>query len=184
MNAASPLKPLLPRDSAVRAPRRLLRGHPRRGAWATLAQSSLCLLTLMASTSCLVTSTPDFTPPDRTPPFLVTASADPDPRGVLLVNTLEQQNNLTFTFSADVISEDQGAKVYGHLYIDYGRFEDQPALDVITEIPPRPEHDVRHEPAHQGQVERREKLHQEQLPHGDAHRLARVRQRNQLPGLP
>ncbi len=136
MNAASLLKPCSPATPLSGPPRQLLRGHARRRAWATLAQSSLCLLTLMASTSCLVTSTPDFTPPKRTPPFLIVASADPDPRGVLKVNTLQQQNNLTFTFSADVISEDQGDKVFGHLYIDYGKPGEQPALDTITEIPP------------------------------------------------
>jgi hypothetical protein len=137
MNAASPLNPCSPATPLSGPPRQLPRGHARRRLWATLAQSSLCLLTLMASTSCLVTSTPDFTPPKRTAPFLVVASADPDPRGVLLVNTLEQQDpKLPFTFSADVMSEDQGANVFGHLYIDYGKGTDSPALDVITEIPP------------------------------------------------
>ena len=136
MNAASPLNPCSPATPLSGPSRQLPRGHGRRGAWAALAQSSLCLLALMASTSCLVTSTPDFTPPKRTAPFLVAASADPDLRGVFKVNTLEQQANLTFAFSADVVSEDQGAKVFGHLYIDYGKGIDQPGLDTITEVPP------------------------------------------------
>ncbi len=138
MNTASPLNPCSPATPLSGPPRQLPRGHARRNAWATLAQSSLCLLTLMASTSCLVTSTPDFTPPKRTPPFLIAASADPDLRGVLKVNTLAQKEagNLPIAFSADVISEDQGTNVYGHLYIDYGKGVGQPGVDVITEIPP------------------------------------------------
>ena len=113
-------------------------GRARRGVWATLAQSSLCLLALtMAFTGCLVTSTLEFTPPERTRPYLVTATADPDPRGVLLVNTLEQlqMGKTSFEFSADVVSEDQGAKVKGYLYIDYGKtVGDHPYADLIPEI--------------------------------------------------
>jgi hypothetical protein len=137
MNTACPLDldPCSPATPLSGPPRQLPRGRARRGAWAVLAQSSLCLLALMASTSCLVTSTPDFSPPKRTPPFLVVASADPDPRGVLLVKTLEQAQagQKDFFFSAIVISEDQGAKVYGHLYIDYEK-----GGDIITEIPVLP----------------------------------------------
>lgn len=128
-SAATPLsRPSLP----------LRRGGARRAAWARLAQSSLCLLALpMALSGCLVTSTPEFTPPERTRPFLITASADPDPRGVLLINTLEQQQvrKTSFEFSADVVSEDQGDKVKGYLYIDYGvKVGDHPYADVITQI--------------------------------------------------
>lgn len=137
----NPTRPLDPRSSTtpLSGPSRPpTRGGARRGAWATLAQSSLCLLALtMTSTSCLVTSTPDFTPPERTRPFLVTATADPDPRGVLLVNTLEQlqMGKTSFEFSADVVSEDQGAKVKGYLYIDYGTtVGDHPYADLIPEI--------------------------------------------------
>lgn len=99
----------------------LVRKSSRRNAWATLAQSSLCLLALtMASTSCLVTSTPDFTPPKRTRPFLVTASADPDPRKIQVLDG-PPGAAITYDFSADVVSEDQGAQVLGRLFIDYGR---------------------------------------------------------------
>lgn len=93
-----------------------------RTAWSTLAQSSLCLAALtMTSTSCLVTSTPEFTPPKPTRPFLVSSSVDPDARGVLLIDTVEHPKSLTsIQFSADIVSEDQDAKVQGVLYIDYG----------------------------------------------------------------
>jgi hypothetical protein len=142
MNPTRPLDPCsatTPLSGPSRQP--ACRGA-RRGAWATLAQSSLYLLALtMASTGCLVTSTPEFMPPERTRPFLVTATADPDPRGVLLVNTLEQRKDsqVSFVFSADVVSEDQGAKVKGHLYIDYGkRVGDNIYADLITEFPELP----------------------------------------------
>ncbi|MEP7125826.1 MAG: hypothetical protein ABJE95_33150 [Byssovorax sp.] len=91
----------------------------------------------MASTGCLVTTTPDFTPPKRTRPFLVPSSVDPDARGVLLVNTLEQlqASKTLFEFSADVVSEDQDSPVNGHLYIDYGKVVgDHPFSRSITEI--------------------------------------------------
>lgn len=105
-----------------------------RTAWSTLAQSSLCLAALtMASTSCLVTSTPDFTPPKPTRPFLVASSVDPDARGVLLIDTVEHPKSLTsIQFSADIVSEDRDAKVQGVLYIDYGLItNDRPFREQI-----------------------------------------------------
>lgn len=74
----------------------------------------------MASTSCLVTSTPDFTPPKRTRPFLVTATADPDPRAIQILDA-PPGAAIPYNFSADVVSDDQGAKVLGRLYIDLGK---------------------------------------------------------------
>jgi hypothetical protein len=87
-----------------------------------LAQSSLWLLLLaMMSNGCLVTSTPDFTPPKRTRPFLIPSSVDPDARGVILIDTVEHPKSQTsIQFSADIVSEDQGSPVQGVLYIDYG----------------------------------------------------------------
>jgi hypothetical protein len=85
-----------------------------------LAQSSLCLVALtMTSTGCLVTSTPDFTPPKKTRPFLVTASADPDPRKIQILDG-PPGAAISYNFSADVVSEDQGERVQGRLYIDFG----------------------------------------------------------------
>lgn len=135
MNPACPLNPCSAATSLSGPSRQPAGGGARRDVWATLAQSSLCLLVLtMASTGCLVTSTPEITPPERTRPFLITTTADPDPRGVLLINTLEQAVKI-FEFSADVVSEDQGDKVKGALYIDYGQtVGDHPYADVITQI--------------------------------------------------
>jgi hypothetical protein len=66
--------------------------------------------------SCLVTSSPDFGSPERTPPFLVPDSADPDPRRVLVVTS----DTSRVDFSAVVRSEDDGDAVEARLYIDYG----------------------------------------------------------------
>ena len=106
-----------------------------------LAQSSLCLVALtMVSSSCLVTSSPDFTPPTRTRPFLIPSSVDPDARGVILVDTVEHPKSLTsIQFSADIVSEDQGASVLGVLYIDYGEgTKDIPFREVIQIADVRP----------------------------------------------
>jgi hypothetical protein len=88
----------------------------------------------MASTGCLVTSTPDFTPPQRTRPFLVAATADPDTRHVQIFDAPPGTPGIPFSFSADVISEDQGAEVLVSLYIDYGlpNANDQPYGDVLS----------------------------------------------------
>jgi hypothetical protein len=84
-----------------------------------LARSSLCLLvTTMALPACLVTSTPSFDPPKQTRPFLVPSSADPDPRGVLIVDSLNLPT--FFEFTADVVSNDAGEDVELKLYLDYG----------------------------------------------------------------
>ena len=117
----------------------LVRRSSRRNAWSTLAQSSLCLLALtMAFTGCLVTSTPDFTPPKRTRPFLVPASADPDTRTVQIFDAPQGAAGLPFSFSADVVSDDQGQQVLVALYIDYGKPNpaDQPFADPITSFAP------------------------------------------------
>ncbi len=114
-------------------PRRA-RGSSRRIRWSTLAQSSLCFVLLtMTSTGCLVTATPDFTPPKPTRPFLIPSSVDPDARGVILIDTVEHPKSQTsIQLSADVVSEDQGAIVLGVLYIDYGHVVgDRPFAELI-----------------------------------------------------
>jgi hypothetical protein len=92
----------------------------------------------MASTSCLVTSTPDFTPPKQTRPFLVPASADPDTRTVQILDAPQGAAGLPFSFSADVVSDDQGQQVLVALYIDYGKPNagDFPYADVILSFAP------------------------------------------------
>jgi hypothetical protein len=141
MNSARPLTAQFAATSlSGPAPRAAWRSS-RRAARASLARSSLCLVALMmAFSSCLVTSTPDFTPPQRTRPFLVPSSADPDTRGVILIDTLEHPGSQTsIEFSADVVSEDQGAMVQGVLYIDYGKASgDKPFAEAIQirDLPP------------------------------------------------
>jgi hypothetical protein len=76
----------------------------------------LLALGVAMSSSCLVISSPDFGSPERTPPFLVPDSADPDPRRVLVVTS----DTSRVDFSAVVRSEDDGDAVEARLYIDYG----------------------------------------------------------------
>jgi len=82
----------------------------------------------MATPACLVTSTPDFSPPKRTAPFLIAATAVPDPRAVIIVDSSQSTQNQFIDFSAHVLSEDAGDKVQFKLYIDYG-FPDSPDPD-------------------------------------------------------
>lgn len=84
-----------------------------------LARSSLCLLvTAMALPACLVTSTPSFDPPKQTRPFLVPSSADPDPRGVLIVDSVNLPVSIDFT--ANVVSNDGTDPIELKLFVDYG----------------------------------------------------------------
>jgi hypothetical protein len=68
------------------------------------------------STACLSTSSPQFDEPERTPPFLIAASADPDIREFLVVVDADTRRD----FNANVMSEDRGAPIQIALYIDYG----------------------------------------------------------------
>jgi hypothetical protein len=92
----------------------------------------------MASTGCLVTTTPDFTPPKQTRPFLVPATADPDTRNVQIFDAPQGTAGLPFSFSADVVSDDQGQQVLVALYIDYGKpnAADFPFADMIPSFAP------------------------------------------------
>jgi len=108
-----------------------------------LARSSLCLLALAVATpACLVTSTPSFEPPERTAPFLVPATAVPDPRLVRIVDSTDLAQKQSVDFSAYVISEDRDDVVSFQLYIDYG-FPENPggqpfraSFSNIAELPP------------------------------------------------
>ncbi len=72
----------------------------------------------MATPACLVTSTPSFDPPKQTRPFLVPSSADPDPRGILVVDSVNLPAGIDFT--ANVISNDGTDPVELKLFVDYG----------------------------------------------------------------
>lgn len=71
----------------------------------------------MTLSACLVTSTPNFEERNRTPPFLLSETADPDTR---LIHVYNLDETGSVTFGADVVSEDAGDKVLGHLVLDYG----------------------------------------------------------------
>jgi hypothetical protein len=100
-----------PRFSGIARP-----AAPDRGL-SVLARASLCLLTAMIAPSCLVTASPSFEEPERTPPFLLGPSALPDSR---LVTVVDMAKLDPVEFSATVRSEDNGVKVQGRLVLDYG----------------------------------------------------------------
>ena len=79
---------------------------------------------LLGASSCLVTASPDFTPPERTRPEIVTNDAfPPSPAlGDEAKFQLDPQSNqyTPVEFSAWVQSEDAGQAVQAELLIDYG----------------------------------------------------------------
>ncbi len=84
-----------------------------------------------STTGCLITDSPQFQVPQHTAPFLVAASASPDTRGIVRVDTSALTSE---PFSADVVSQDDPAgsggqfqQVSSRLYIDYG-FNEVPGL--------------------------------------------------------
>jgi hypothetical protein len=115
---------------------------PRLAGRAALARSSLCLLAVfMVMSSCLVTSPPSFDPPQQTAPFLIAASAEPDPRKVIVIDSSKSRK---VDFSVEVRSQDNGEPVLFQLYVDYGypaETEDPDELlfkQVITTLPSLP----------------------------------------------
>ncbi len=76
----------------------------------------LATATVMLSASCLITSDPEFSDPERTPPFLLVDRATPDPRSIVVIHPTEPSR----TFSAFLRSEDAGDPVAVRLALDYG----------------------------------------------------------------
>ena len=84
----------------------------------------------MIFTGCLITDPPQFNPPRHTRPFLIEATADPDPKSILTVDTqLLPTTQSAEEFSAEVVSQDDPSsttmstdfqQVTGWLYIDLG----------------------------------------------------------------
>lgn len=90
--------------------------HRSRASWiAPVAAFAMTLLVPVSS--CIITSTPDFEPPEPTPPFLVSENASPDLRQIVVV----QPDQDEITFSAFVRSEDEKDDLVSvRLLIDYG----------------------------------------------------------------
>jgi hypothetical protein len=86
----------------------------------------------MANLGCLMTSTPQFKAQEHTAPFLKEATASPDLRAVVKIDTAYITQFQPFDFSADVVSQDDPtgpfSQVFSYLYLDYGQ----------TEIPGQP----------------------------------------------
>jgi len=74
----------------------------------------------MSLSACLVTSTPSYEAPERTPPFLSAQSAQPDLRQIKKIDLDLFSSNTSIEFGAAVRSEDNGAPVFGRLVLDYG----------------------------------------------------------------
>ena len=68
------------------------------------------------TSSCFITSTPEFNPPPQTPPFLLAQNASPPLGEMVILDPTDQELTLT----APVQSEDADANVSVALYIDYG----------------------------------------------------------------
>jgi hypothetical protein len=75
--------------------------------------------------ACLVMSTPDLEPPRQTAPFLVAATADPDPRGVVVIDLADLDDKQGYDFKSQLVSEDASQDVRYQLYTDYG-YPDEP----------------------------------------------------------
>ncbi|MEZ4295794.1 MAG: hypothetical protein R3B70_12520 [Polyangiaceae bacterium] len=71
----------------------------------------------MSLPACLVTSSPSFEEPERTPPFLLGPTARPDLHQIKVVDL---KGAPEIEFSAQVRSEDNGEDVLGRLVLDYG----------------------------------------------------------------
>jgi hypothetical protein len=92
----------------------------------TLARAPLALpLIALSTTGCLITDPPQFTAPQHTAPFLLQATAEPDPNQILWVDDVNLPAEMTF--SAQVVSQDDSSPSVGpfyqietNLYIDYG----------------------------------------------------------------
>jgi hypothetical protein len=99
------------------------RSRPAPARWTALARASLGLGLAAMTTGCLITDPPQFKAQKHTRPFLVEATADPDPSRVKVVDAQP-----FIPFSAVVISQDDPAdstssdfrQVHAWLYIDYG----------------------------------------------------------------
>lgn len=103
-----------------------------------MARASLGLFAVVMSTSaCLVTSMPQHEEPTQTPPQLIFATADPDPRRVVVVDSADLKIKNTLHFAADVMSQDDpGSTVEFRLYLDYGVPGPDPFRVVIDRAAP------------------------------------------------
>jgi hypothetical protein len=103
-----------------------------------MARVSLCLLVLAAlgGPSCLITSSPDFAKPTRTPPFLTALT--PAPYLVQSVRALAPHTYSPQTLTFQVVSEDlQSPPLQALLILDFEGFS--AAIQLLqppTEIPP------------------------------------------------
>lgn len=82
-----------------------------------MARLSLAVLAMSLS-GCLVTSTPSYEEPERTPPFLLSSGAKPDLLAITVIDVNGDPSPVEF--AAVLRSEDNGDTVFGRLVLDYG----------------------------------------------------------------
>jgi hypothetical protein len=106
-----------------------------------LAALPCAALLATSATGCLITDSPQFQVPAHTAPFLVAATALPDVRNVVVVDSASPNFDDGYQFQANVISQDDPAgsgdaftTVHSNLYIDYGLGE-VPGLPFRYVIP-------------------------------------------------
>lgn len=95
-----------------------------------LARGSIVLGSLGMTTGCLITDPPQFKPPKHTRPALISDTALPDPRAVLVIDdAMAGIAPDKYEFSADVDSQEDAsdpsepspfAQLHAYVYLDYG----------------------------------------------------------------
>lgn len=94
-------------------------GSGRISAKTLMARASLFVGIAMLPSACLVISPPQVEDPERTPPFLLEETANPDARETWKID-LDSASLSFVEFSVNVRSEDDGLPVQGRLLLDYG----------------------------------------------------------------
>jgi len=112
-----------------------------------LARASLGVLSMgIGSQGCLVTSSPELQPPQRTAPSI--RSVYPAPYLIQELPNLGVSGAYQATIDFDFVSEDLGQGVEGIIYVDFQGFEPRDNLKVLDLIlPPLPAgqlNDMRH----------------------------------------
>jgi len=105
------------RNTVTQMPEIMPASHPLSRTCLLLARDSLTYGAIVCATSsCLVTSSPDYTPPERPRPQLIAVL----PATELLRVVDNAGVSQPVSFSADLISEDAGDDLHPVLLVDYG----------------------------------------------------------------
>ena len=131
-----------PRESLTALSEPTTAEHPKSRHLSRVARLSLCLLVpaALGGLSCLVTTSPDFAKPVRTPPFLTNLSPAPYVIQSIRSFPTTPKSYPTLTISFEVVSEDlQSSSLQGLLWLDFQGFgsTDVPVrVGTVPKIPP------------------------------------------------